>query len=286
METKLTHNSSCNKIVRHTSKQKERLLGGILEQFYSIIEYRFVITNLLFSLLTNRYRGSTLGVAWSLLNPMLRMLTLALIFPLIMRFQIENYVVYLFSGILAWGFIMSSITEGSTSILRNETLLKKVYLPKIIFPFVTTSSELVNFLLTAISLHIIGFILRMGIETSVVLFLVSAFITYIFCLGIAAIMSVVVVFFRDMEYLIGVVMQSVFYLTPILYPAEAIPPAYKVFMDMNPFYHFVRLFQIAIYNPDGSSLEIFLIPLLISLVTFLCAMFIQWHFGRNIIYRF
>ena len=108
-----------------------------------------------------KYKGSFLGVLWSFINPLLSVLVYAIVFPYIMRIKVENYLIYLITGIIPWTFFTSSINLGLISVLSNADIIKKVYFPRIILPISTVTSCLVNFLISCII--IILFCLGSGI---------------------------------------------------------------------------------------------------------------------------
>ena len=97
-----------------------------------------------------KYKGSFLGVLWSFINPLLSVLVYAIVFPYIMRIKVENYLIYLITGIIPWTFFTSSINLGLISVLSNADIIKKVYFPRIILPISTVTSCLVNFLISCI----------------------------------------------------------------------------------------------------------------------------------------
>ncbi|MBR3161773.1 MAG: ABC transporter permease, partial [Bacilli bacterium] len=138
-----------------------------------------------------KYKGSFLGVIWSFLNPLLSVLVYAIVFPYIMRIKVENYLIYLITGIIPWTFFTSSISMGLNSVLFNSNIIKKVYFPRIILPISTVTSCLVNFLISCII--ILLFCLGSGIGISVYLLWlpVVAIIQYIFQLGLAFILSAI-----------------------------------------------------------------------------------------------
>ena len=111
-----------------------------------------------------KYKGSFLGVLWSFINPLLSVLVYAIVFPYIMRIKVENYLIYLITGIIPWTFFTSSINLGLISVLSNADIIKKVYFPRIILPISTVTSCLVNFLISCII--IILFCLGSGIGIS------------------------------------------------------------------------------------------------------------------------
>ena len=255
---------------------------GLLQYLRSLRSFRFVFSNLLIFRLIRRYQDSTLGILWAAMTPLLMM---AIIFPLIMRYRVEGYLTYLFSGILSWGLLSASMTSASEALLTNKGIIKKVYLPKIIFPASSIAMETVNFTLVALVLHVVLVVFGQSVHTDWLYLLCAMLLQALFCFGIASIVSVVVTYFRDLKHILGVVMQAFFYLTPIIYPITAIPEQYRSLMELNPFYLFVRLFHQAIYFGEAADWSFFALPLIVALATVILGVLIQYKFDRIIMYR-
>src|SRR5689334_17319564 len=116
------------------SLEHRGLNNFLIRNFYDLILYRYAIYNFISSKLRARYRRSAIGFLWSLLNPLFTMTIMAIVFSSIFRSSIANFSIYIFSGLLPWTLISHSILNGSTSIVSGEAYLKKIYVPKLIFP--------------------------------------------------------------------------------------------------------------------------------------------------------
>ncbi len=226
-----------------------------------------------------------LGAFWALLSPVLLLVAIALIFPLLMRVRMENYVVYLFSGLVAWRFLVASMKVGGNSIISSKSLVEKVALPSVLFPIVFTVSEFVNFIFVFIALNIVAFLF--GFEIVVHWqFLIPAMLTLLlFGLGLGMFFSVVVVYYRDIKHVLDVVAQGFFYLTPIIYPASLIPDEYSHYMLWNPFAHYVELFHQAIYYRGSVDWALFSVPLMLSLATLFLGLVAHAKWGRSLVYH-
>lgn len=190
-----------------------------------------------------RYRKSVLGVLWSLLNPLLIMLVMTLVFSYMFRFQIENFPVYLLSGQMIYGFFNESTTLAMGSVIGNEGIIKKVYVPKYIFPLARVLSSLVNLLFSFIAFLLVFTITGVPFRLTMLLFPLPILYAFVFSLGIAMLMSSLAVFFRDLTYLYGVMTLLLMYLTPIFYPVEFLPEFMIPIIGFNPIYHFVDYFR-------------------------------------------
>jgi ABC-type polysaccharide/polyol phosphate export permease len=186
--------------------------------------YREVLKNFVAQDLKVKYRRSILGFFWSLLNPLLQMIVLSTVFSLI--FRMESFSLYLLAGLVPWTFFAATVDGCSMSIVSAENLIKRQYFPKILFPLSVTLQNLVTFALSLFALLLIlGWII--GFDPSRALLILPLSFLCLLCVGfgVGALASVLTVYFRDMQHLIGVFMMVLFYFTPIIYPLEIKRPA-------------------------------------------------------------
>lgn len=228
----------------------------ILDRLHGFKKYSYLLLNLVKKDFTTKYRRSALGVLWSVLNPLLLAMIISTVFSTIFRVQIENFAVYYLTGSLIFNF-MSEATNGSlTSILGAAGLIKKVYIPKYIFPLEKCLFALVNTIFTLIATLILMPFLGVSLKPTILLFWVPLFYVLIFSIGLGLILSAANVFFRDVGHLYSVLVTAWMYLTPIIYPAELIPDSVKWFASVNPMFYYVDYFRnIMMYNtvPDFMS---------------------------------
>lgn len=215
-----------------------------------------------------KYKGSFLGVVWSFLNPLLSVVVYAIIFPYIMRMEMDNYLIYLITGIIPWTFFTMSVNSGMISILVNANIIKKVYFPRIILPISSVTSALVNFLISLVIVAV--FILFSGIGFSLnLLFLpLVVIIQFILQLGIIFILSAIDLYARDIESIMLFIINMLFYATPILYTPDIFPDKIKWVIDINPLAHLINAYRDIFYYktmPDFMSLGI---VALVSIVIF------------------
>lgn len=219
------------------------------------------------------------------MTPLLMMTVMAFIFPLILRFRVDDYLTYLFSGVLSWGFMSAAINGTSQVLLNQKGMVKKIYLPKIIFPASSIAVEAINFSMVSLVLHIVLAAFGKNIHTNWMYMLCAMFVQALFCFGVAAIICVMATYFRDLKHILGVVMQACFYLTPIIYPVTVIPEQYLPLAELNPFYLFVRLFHQAIYIGAAADWTMLILPTVIALIAAILGILVQYKFDRVIMYR-
>ena len=225
----------------------------LFEDIKSLIGYRWLLQLLVERDLKIKYRRSVLGYFWSILNPLLMMIILTIVFSTVFRFDIPNYPVYLLAGQLMYSFFAEATSMALESILDGAALIKKVYLPKFIFPLSRVLSSFTSVILSLCALFLVMVITGVEFHWTLLLLPVAMLYILIFSVGIGFIMSAAVVFFRDLKYLYSVLLTALNYITPIFYPVSIVPPEYKALVMYNPLYHFVTFFrQVTIYGqwPD------------------------------------
>ncbi|EMN1226881.1 hypothetical protein PI91_17370 [Enterobacter sp. FB] len=234
-----------------------------------IVEYRQVLRQLIHQQITMRYRRTFFGFLWTLLNPLLNMAIIAVVFSLVMKFQVNEYAIFLFAAMIPWSVFSNSLNQGGGALLANESLFKKIYLPKQLFVISVVISTLVDSLLSTACLFIIALILGAKISSALFFLPVAFLLLVMFSLGVTFILSIVTVYYRDVQYLIGVVLQALYFATPIIYPITAIPEKFHVIFTWNPLVYYIDLFRSPIYSgtlPETQSLIICSVCSLLSIV--------------------
>jgi ABC-2 type transport system permease protein len=222
-------------------------------RFKGFKRYSYLLKNLVKKDFTTRYRRSVLGILWSVLNPLLMMMVISAVFSTIFRIHVENFAVYYLTGSLIFNF-MGEATSGSlASVLGSAGLIKKVYIPKYIFPLEKCFFALVNAAFSLVAVLILMPILGVPLGPTALLFWAPLLYTLVFSIGLGMILAAGNVFFRDIGHLYSVWVTAWMYLTPILYPVEILPDAVKWFVGVNPMYYYVDYFrQVMMYEtvPD------------------------------------
>lgn len=200
-----------------------------------------------------KYKGSFLGVLWSFINPLLSVLVYAIVFPYIMRIKVENYLIYLITGIIPWTFFTSAINTGIISILSNADIIKKVYFPRIILPISSVTSALVNFFISCIIILVFCIFGGVGISASLLWLPLVALIQYVMLLGFTFILSAIEMYMRDIEHIVNFVLAMAFYATPILYTPDIFPDNLSWILKINPMAYLVNAYRdIFLYHQNPS----------------------------------
>ncbi len=190
-----------------------------------------------------KYKGSFLGVLWSFINPLLSVLVYAIVFPYIMRIKVENYLIYLITGIIPWTFFTSSINMGLISVLSNADIIKKVYFPRIILPISTVTSCLVNFLISCVIIVLFCLGSGLGISFQILWLPLIALIQYVMLLGFTFILSAIEMYMRDIEHIVNFILSMAFYVTPILYTPDIFPENLAWVLKVNPMAYLVNAYR-------------------------------------------
>lgn len=202
-----------------------------------------------------RYRKSALGVAWTVLNPLGMMLVQVMVFSNFFRGNVENYPLYLIIGNIVFNFFSTATNMGLNSVLWNASLIKKVYIPKYLFPFSVTMSALVNFGFSAIAMVLVMILTGSSLHLTMLAIPIPLTFLVMFVLGMSLLLSAVNVYFRDIEHLYGVIITAWMYLTPIFYTIDIVPSWAYPFIYWNPMTQFIKYFRLLIMDGIFPSLR-------------------------------
>lgn len=198
-----------------------RLSGpGFGESLREAWRYRVLLWHLVVMDLKVRYRGSALGFLWTLLNPILLMLIMYAIFGRFRPASTENYAMFLLAGVMAWTYFSSSISSSLESVLRQGALLKKLYLPKLIFPLATVLSQTLNFFFFLTAYVILTPFVGLAPTWTWLLVAPATLMLFVSSLGLGYILAALNVYFRDVSHVTQAVLRAWFYCTPVLYSLD------------------------------------------------------------------
>ena len=234
-------------------KWKKGTPSMLINAIIAMQKYRFLIKQLVSRDFKAKYKRSILGVFWSFLNPLLTMMVQYIVFSNLFRFDIPYYPVYLLSGIIVFNYFSEACGMALTSIIGNATLITKVYVPKYIYPLTRILSSLVNLLISMIPLIIVTMLSGLYPTKAYLLIPFMLVCLAMFCLGLGMLLSAAMVFFRDIQFLWGVLTMIWMYLTPIFYPESILPEQVAWVLKVNPLYYFISFLRSCVI--DGVSPE-------------------------------
>jgi homopolymeric O-antigen transport system permease protein len=202
-----------------------------------------------------KYNSTALGFFWSFGVPVAQSLVYFFAFSIIMRFKVDNYLLYMLSGMFIWNFFCSSIVMSANTFFSNTELIKRTPFPRHYLVIGTISSELIHFILTIpilVLLMMLGGIMPSWSCFTIPIVLINLIML---TLGCSFIMASINIFFRDLERMIGVLLQLAFFMLPIIYPMSAIPDKYKIFLKLNPFYYVLQPWRDIFYSPQVNIID-------------------------------
>jgi len=245
--------------------------------FRTIYEYRAFLQQSVARDLKRRYKRSVLGYCWSMLHPLLMMCILALVFSYLLQAQAQDYAVFLFIGMLPWQVFQGTVL-GCMGIISNSLkLMEQVPVPKFVFPVSIGVSNMVNMLLSVVPLLLLMLLLRHGVPWTVVglpLVLVPLFMA---TMGVALLVATANVFFDDTHHLTQILLQALYFLSPILYGPEHLPPWLVRYLKINPMFGIIESLRDMFYEgrfPDAAEYG------LNFLICTLCLMLGLWAFHK------
>ena len=216
----------------------------MIELVRETYRYRELIWALALKELKIRYKRSVLGFLWALLNPALLMLVLTLVFSTVMRFPIPHYAIFLLSVLLPWTFFSQSLSYAVESIVGNGDLIKKVRVAKLVFPMAAIVSNLINLGLSLIPLALLVLLMRHPFYWTWLYLPVPLLALTIFTMGMTFFFAVANVYYRDVAHILQIVLSAWFYVTPIIYSLDFIPPKHQWIFKLNPIIYVINGFRL------------------------------------------
>lgn len=259
-----------------STNQKEELTHTVT----MFQKYKNLLKELTVKNVKLKYRNSWLGILWSFFQPLLNMIVLSVVFGGIFGKHskyIVCYPVFLFTGRLLFSFFTTSTKQAMTSFRRNQAIIKKVYVPKYMYPLSSIFSNFVTFAISLLCLICVWIFFKatgisggdgLYITWHALLCIVPMFLILVFSTGVGLILSVLCVYFRDIEYIWDVVCQLLFYMVPILYPLQNITtPWIQIVIKINPLYSMIELFRQCVLYGYMMSGKLLLYATVVSFVT-------------------
>lgn len=216
-------------------------------------KYRFLIRQLVARDFKTRYKRSVLGMLWSFLNPLLTMLVQYFVFSTLFKSNIPFFAAYLIVGVVMFNFFSESCGQTLISIIGNSSLITKVFVPKYIYPMTRTMMSVINLGISLVPMIIVSLLTGVQLHKSCVLSLFFMLCLVVFSFGLGLLLATSMVFFRDTQFLWGILSMVWMYATPVFYPETILPDSVRSVLRINPLYHFLKNARICIL--DGISPE-------------------------------
>ncbi len=234
----------------------------------SFTKYRELLNELTMREIKQRYKQSVLGYAWVILNPFFQMIVMSFVFSIIMR--IPNlgvpYPIYLYAGLLPWTLFSNSLTSAANALVGNAGLITKIYFPREIFVISTILAKIVDFVL-ALSIFVVFMIFYHIPITWYILWVIPIFaIQQLFTYGLSLFLAAANLFYRDIQYLLSLIILIWMYLTPVIYSTELFPAKYRWIFQINPMSVIINAYRQVILAGDMPNLRSLAIALVLSVL--------------------
>lgn len=261
------------------------MIKDLIKRLSELQANRAVLRQLVSQQLILRYRRTALGYLWTLINPLLMMSIMALVFATLFKADLKTFTVFLFAGMIPWNFFSAVVTQSSASFINNESLIKKIYLPKIVFPLSITFALLIDSALSFFALFVIILMLGGSLSWAVLFIPVAYLMLFFFALGIGLIMSVATVFFRDLQHVILIAMQALFFLTPILYKPDSLIGKAAWLVSLNPVVPFIELFRAPLFQASLPSSSVIFKAMIFTLFAMAIGLSVFLRQEKKIVFR-
>lgn len=258
-----------------------------MSKLKEIFLYREMIASLVRKDLRGRYKGSILGFFWTFLNPLMQLLVYSLVFSIIVRVEVEKYYLFLFVALIPWIFFSSALTSGSSVILAQKDMVKKIYFPREVLPIAHALTNFINMLFSFIVVFIVIIFSGVDINFLALMYLpLIMIIEFTLVLGITFLTSSITVYLRDLEHIMTILNMLWMYLTPILYSITMIPAIYLPYIQLNPMTAVIVAYRDILYYAQvpmiGTLLNAVLMAVTVLIVGYLVFTKIQRYFAEEL----
>jgi len=206
----------------------------VWQELTELYRYREMLRNLTARELRARYKGSFLGFLWTFVHPLLMLIVYTVVFSYVLRIRQDNYAMFLFVGLLPWQYHVQSLTIGSSCLVQNAGLIKKIYFPRSVLPLSTVYANLVNYLLGLVILVPALLLSGVRLTPAVLAFPVVVALQTVLVTGFTLLVAVGNVYFRDLQHLVSVLTNLWFFMTPVFYGLEMVPARLRPVFLLNP----------------------------------------------------
>ena len=247
-------------------------------------QYQFLFGELVKRDFTKKYKRTILGMTWSILSPLMNLLIMWMVFGKMLGSNVNHYVIYLFSGQLVFAFFSDATNLGMTSLVNNASIFTKVSVPKYLFLMSQNVSSLINFCLTLIVYFIFVALEGIPFTWNFLLLVYPVICLVLFNFGIGLILSALFVFFKDMQYLWGILCQLIMWLSAIFYSISGFTEeAQKAFL-LNPLYLFIRYFRKIVIDGTIPALQFHLLMLADAMIAVTIGLWIYRRYNTEFLY--
>lgn len=222
-----------------------------------IFAYSDMVGSLVRRELRGKYKGSVLGFLWTFINPLCQILVYTIVFSVILKNNLDQFYLYIITGMIPWLFFDMSLRLGAGSIRYQGEMVKKIYFPREVLPISCVTAQFINMLFCFVIVFLVLAVSGRGFSARALFCLpLVMMIEYVLVLGLTLIVSSVTVYFKDMEHIITVLLMAWIYLTPILYSLESIPVRLLWIFQLNPMTSVIEGYHRILYWQQLPSLRL------------------------------
>jgi len=258
---------------------------SFLAPIEEVSSYRYVLVQLVRQHLRLKYRRTVFGYLWTLINPILTLFVLALVFSSLLKWEFRDFIFLLFAGLVPWNIFSNTVIQSCTTFITNEELIKKIHVPKVLFPLSVSIALLIDGLIYFCTVYPFVLIFGGKLGIGITLLPIAFVLLFVFALGLSLVFSLLTTFFRDFQWLIPVAMQAWFFLTPILYDKDIIFGPLSWFVAINPLTPFIELFKAPLYTGTFPDPSCWFVCTVLAFGVLLMGIVVLTKFQHRIVYR-
>ncbi|QIB27583.1 ABC transporter permease [Caloranaerobacter azorensis] len=255
-----------------------------MQYFKNIYRARYILFSLVRQDLKNKYRNSLLGIAWSLLTPLGLVTIIGFVFSVVLGQPIKEFIPFLFSGLMPWFFIVESASGGTVAFIVAEGYIKQTQTPVEIFPIRVSLGAFINLIYSLLAFFIVYlFISFEKFNLNMFMIIPALMIWLILGISLSTIAAIINTYIRDYAHLQSLVLQGLFYATPIMFPPEMLKARNFSWIYMwNPFYYMMEIIRKPLLGDKIPELFIWIVALLFTLILFIIAVILMTRINRKI----
>lgn len=249
-------------------------MDSLLKELKDVVKWRELLWQMVAREVKTRYKQSILGYFWVILNPLAQMLVMSFAFSLIMRIPTNSaghipYSLFLFTALLPWNLFATSLGSSASSLVNSSSLITKVYFPRSILVLATILAKVVDFLFASLILAAFLIIFKIPFTPNFLWIIPIFIIQMIFTTGLSLFFAAANLLYRDIQYLLNLLLVLWMYVTPVIYPADLVPEQYRFVFQLNPMAVIVNAYRQVILAAGSPNLNSLFIALLVSLIVFI-----------------
>lgn len=223
----------------------------IVKRIKLIFQHYELILKLASKEIKVRYKHPLLGFLWALFVPLCIIIIFKIVFSLVLKIPIKEYPFFIFltTAVFPWNFFSLSVSNSVMCIQENNSLIKKLYFPREVIPLSIILANLINFILSFILILPLFYMFGLRFNTYILFLPLIIILEFVFTVGISLIFCSLQVYFRDVKYIVEILLLLWFYLTPIFYPLDLILDISKLFFKfymLNPLAQIITLYRISL----------------------------------------